>query len=127
MGKSKLKSAIEDVQKALADGKVTTNEVFWLVGVWIETIGEIVANLADPTKPIDKDWAADLILQSWQELEKVIGELPLPYSLKLFLPAILQSVPMVIPSIVEWIVEQFEEEEVYDDYKLPAPEGVHND
>jgi len=105
MGKPKIEEAIDVIRKAKEDGTVTIKEILWLVAVWIQFVGEVAEELVNPTTPLDRDWAEDILQRIWNELQEVLQGIDVPWSAKFVLPVIQNTIPMLIGPAVDWIAD----------------------
>ncbi len=113
MKEPKFEQAIAALAVAKEDGTITTKEVIWIGSLWLELVGSILADLADPTSSIDRDWAEGVIRSTWNEVLEVLDGIDIPWKADLLFPLVRMAMPMIIPAVVDWLVKKLDEGETY--------------
>jgi len=99
--------ALQAVKDAKADGRLTPQEIVWLVFAWLAAVACVGRDLTDPTLPVDQNALIDVLRDGWRQVKEVLDGVQLPASLQwlvvLISGAVEQGIPILVDRLADWL------------------------
>jgi len=99
--------AMAVTETAKSDGRLTAQEMIWVLAAWLAAAAYAAERLADPTEPVDRIALTSLLIAAWQRVEELLAGVPLPMGIRwlvrLIRGAIADSLPEVADQLAAWL------------------------